>query len=648
MTEAQQQPITVERMLDLATLSDIQLSPDGTIAAFVRGRAYTEAGTSAPTSIVVVTIDDGLMRPYSPPDAHERMPRWSPDGKTLAILSDRPDREGMGEASGVSTRVYLLSRDGSSARPLSAAKGEVQDMVWAPDGSRLILLMTEPHPENLGSAPDVVEVEKHPRYARLWSLDIGGDEVAPLTPAGLQVWEFGLSHDGRDAAVVVSDAPYEWSWYQSRLAMASLDTGRVTTIYTSPRQLAHPRVSPDGTAVSIVACTWSDRGVIGGDVLVVPVQGGEAHNLTAGRPVSISCAEWESGGVTLLCCGYTDGEIAFWRLDRAGDHSLLWQGESTFVEQFQPRFSRSGDVIAVLREDISHPIDLWLARLSAHTVEEWRQLTQLHGAIDEWDLGPVRTVRWTAADHTPIQGLLALPPGERDRTTLPLVTLVHGGPAFLQPHAFFLDIVRWARMLAARGIAVLLPNPRGSTGWGTSFTEANLGDMGGADFTDIMSGVDHVIGLGVADPDRLGIGGFSYGGFMAAWAVTQTARFKAAVMFAGISDWQSFHGVGPVSTWDAIALGSLGHPANPYDPSGPHVRFSPLTHVERATTPTLIINGEGDMFAGQGYQFFRALKDRGVEVEMVIYSGEGHNVIDRAHQIDMGSRVTEWFATHLR
>jgi len=400
--------------------------------------------------------------------------------------------------------------------------------------------------------------------------------------------------------------------------------------------------------VSVVACTWSDRGVVGGDVFVVPVQGGEAHNLTAGLPMSVSWTEWEPAGGTLLCCGYTDGEIAFWRLGSTGDPALLWRGESTFIEHFQPRFSRSGDAIAVLREDTSHPVDVWLARLTADAVGTWRQVTRMHHGVGDWALGPVRTMRWTAADDTPIHGLLALPPGDHDDARMPLVTLVHGGPAFLQPHAFFLDIVRWARLLTARGFAVLLPNPRGSTGWGASFTEANLGDMGGADFTDIMAGVDHVIGVGVADPERLGIGGFSYGGFMAAWAVTQTERFKAAVMFAGISDWQSFHGVGPVSTWDAIAFGSLGHPANPYDRSGPHARFSPLTHVERATTPTLIINGEGDMFAGQGYQFFRALKDRGVEVEMIVYPREGHNILERAHQIDMGSRVAGWFATYLR
>ncbi len=649
MTRTQAQPITVERMLDLATASDVQLSPDGTLAAFVHTQASGEIGAPLMSSLVAVAAD-GSMRSYSPPGVHERMPRWSPDGAALAVLSNRPAV--LGDAVAERTFVWVLTREGDSARRLTAPQGEVRDMAWTPGGSALILLMTEPGLEtsgaDAGAASDVVEVEKHPAYTRLWRLDLDGGDPDPLTPPGLQVWEFGLSPDGRSAAVVVSDVPFEWSWYQTRLAIASFDAGEATTLYTTPRQLAHPRISPDGAVVSVVSCTWSDRGVVGGDLLVVPVEGGEARNLTADLLVSISWTAWELDGATMLCCGYTDGEIAFWRLGRDGAPALLWTSEGAFVEHVQPRFSRAGDVVAVLREDTSHPVDLWLARVTVDAVDEWRQVTHLHEGVDAWDLGPVRTVHWRAADDTPIQGLLALPSDWTDRAPLPLVTLVHGGPAFLQPHAFLLDIVHWARMLTAHGFVVLLPNPRGSTGWGTSFTEASLGDMGGADFTDVLAGVDHLVALGVADPERLGIGGFSYGGFMAAWAVTQTDRFKASVMYAGIADWQSFHGVAAVSTWDAIALGALGHPANPYDPSGPHVRFSPLTHVERASTPTLIINGEGDMFASQGYQFFRALKDLRVAVEMLVYPGEGHHVQGRTHQIDMGARIVAWFTAHLR
>jgi len=652
MTETAPRSMTLDDVLRIRTASDVQLSPDGALAVFVLGQAYVEKETPPSTTSMAVTIDDGTMQAFSPGNVIDRLLRWSPDGQTLAVLSRRPDEVESGVPPRASEQIYLLSRQGDGARRLTAVCGEIQDMAWRPDGSKLILLMTDSGPERESlrqeEEQDALELERHPRFARLWSVDVINGELDALTPADMHIWEFGLSPDGRQAALIASDAPFEWSWYQARLAVSMLGTSEVSTLYTTPRQLAHPRFSPDGTEVSIISCTWSDRGVIGGDVLVVPTGQADVRTLTAAQPFSVAWTEWEADGKALLGCGYADGEIALWRLRvTTGQVTTLWRGPCTFTPQIQPRFSRSGNRIAVLREDTDRPVDLWVAQLDGDSVGDWRQVTRLHPETEEWALGPVQTQHWMAADGTSIQGLLALPAGYRDGMRLPIITLVHGGPGFLQPYAFLLDIVRWCRPLTARGYAVLLPNPRGSTGWGTAFTEANLGDMGGEDYRDIMAGIDHIIQIGVGDADRLGIGGFSYGGFMAAWAVTQTNRFKASVMFAGISDWRSFHGIGPVPTWDALAYGSLGQPADPYDAAGPYTRFSPIMHVDRAHTPTLIVNGEGDMFASQGYQFFRGLKDRGVEVDMIVYPREGHAVVERLHQQDMIRRIADWYARHL-
>ncbi len=650
MTETIRRAITPNDVLRIRSANDLQLSPDGTVATFVLSQAYIEKETPLVTTSMVVTIADGTMRTSSPDNRADRLLRWSPDGATLAVLSRRPDEEESGGPS-ASEQIYLMSRSGDDGRRLTALRGEIQDMAWLPDGSKLILLMIDSGPEQetlrQEEEQDAIEVEQHPCFARLWSVDVINGELVPLTPADMHIWEFGLSPDGRQAALIASDTSFEWSWYQARLALSMLGTPEVRAIYTASRQLAHPRFSPDGTMLSVISCTWSDRGVIGGDVLVIPTDQDDVRTLTAEQPFSVAWTEWDADGKSLLGCGYVDGEIALWRLSVTGQVATLWRGQCTFTPQIQPCFSRSGNRIAVLREDTNRPVDLWVGQLDGNSVGGWRQVTRLHPETEEWALGPVQTLRWTAADGTSIQGLLALPASYRDGTRLPVITLVHGGPGFLQPYAFLLDIVRWCRPLTARGCAVLLPNPRGSMGWGTAFTEANLGDMGGEDYGDIMAGIDHVIQIGVGDTDRLGIGGFSYGGFMAAWVVTQTNRFKAAVMFAGISDWRSFHGIGPVPTWDAVAHGPLGQPADPYDAAGPYTRFSPITHVGQARTPTLIINGEGDMFASQGYQFFRGLKDRGVEVEMIVYPREGHAIMERLHQQDMIRRITDWYARHL-
>jgi dipeptidyl aminopeptidase/acylaminoacyl peptidase len=197
--------------------------------------------------------------------------------------------------------------------------------------------------------------------------------------------------------------------------------------------------------------------------------------------------------------------------------------------------------------------------------------------------------------------------------------------------------------MAANGFAILLPNPRGSYGRGLRFAEANVGDMGGGDFSDILAGVDHCLAMGIFDPKRVYIMGGSYGGFMTAWAVTQTDRFRAAIMQWGISNWLSFHGTSDVSLWD-----SGQYRSDPYGPDSLQHRFSPITHVKQVKTPTLIVNGGDDTACppSQSHEFFRALKERGVETELVIYPGEGHGLTQRAHVLDALNRYLDWFKKH--
>jgi dipeptidyl aminopeptidase/acylaminoacyl peptidase len=222
---------------------------------------------------------------------------------------------------------------------------------------------------------------------------------------------------------------------------------------------------------------------------------------------------------------------------------------------------------------------------------------------------------------------------------VPLITWVHGGPAWLYTHTSYVTS-RGLQMFAGAGYAVFLPNPRGSAGWGVEFLELNIGDFGGKDYEDIISGIDALVGQGIADPERLGIGGWSYGGFMTAWAITQTSRFKAAMAGAAIINWRSFHGAAHIGLWDRVSLR-----ANPYEPGNVYDTHSPITFVSQVSTPTLILHGENDRIVpvDQGYELFRALKDHGVPVEMAIYPREGHGISERPHQLDRMRRWLEWF-----
>ncbi len=383
----------------------------------------------------------------------------------------------------------------------------------------------------------------------------------------------------------------------------------------------------------------------GGDLHVVRATGGGARNLTAGITCSVNTAAWAPDGQALLYDAYDDNEVSVGIVDPGADGGgrprRLWRGPYSLGFDGL-NVARDGAAFAVVRSAAREPHEVWLGRARDGAVD-WRQLSQLQPVGREASAAEYEDVRWTGPDGLAIGGLLMRPPGIDGPA--PLVTIVHGGPTAMTSHGFALrGLAALAPLLAARGIAVFMPNYRGSNGRGVAFAEANRGDMGGGDFADIMAGVEHLVQGGVADPGRLGIGGWSYGGFMTMWAVTQTGRFKAAVAGAGIANWLSFHGASILHAWDRIF-----YDADPYDPDGPYARRSPVLWSAAARNPTLILHGEADrdVPADQSREFFRALRDRGVETRLVIYPGAGHGPHEPRHVRDGLERGLAWFVDRL-
>jgi dipeptidyl aminopeptidase/acylaminoacyl peptidase len=655
-------------MADFVHLSDLQISPDGELVAFVAGDYFKVDSASAKRQVWAVPASGGEPRRLSGGPRTDDTPRWSPDGRRLAFLSDRlVDGQ---------PQIYLLDRFGSSAgaglsgeaRQLTNLQGAISELEWSPDGTQLACLLTDPETEQekrrKQAKDDAIEVERNHKWRRVWTVDVSSGATRQMTSGDAQIWEFGWAPDGGFALLVGSE-PYEWSWFVAKLARVGADGGVPQTIYSvAEKQFASPRVSPDGALVAFLSCIWSDRGINGGDVFVMPLAGGEPRNLTAGYRGSIWWIQWIADGAALDYIAYEDGEAAIGRIDLAtGARSTCWKGAAAFGESASSRYiARDTGAIAVLREDAERPLDVWLARPTtdgrrptsdkasaasgrASVADlEWNQLTRFHPQLCELALGQTRVLRWHGSDGMAIQGLLILPVGYQEGQRVPLITWVHGGPAWLYTHSFYGAGRYPQQMYAGAGYAVLLANPRGSAGWGVAFTEANIGDFGGCDYEDIIAGVDHVIALGIADLDRLAIGGWSYGGFMTAWAVTQTNRFKAAMMGAGICNWRSFHGVAEIGTWDQIS-----YRASPYEQGGRYDRFSAIHYVDRVVTPTLIVHGTEDIIVpvSQSYEFFRALKDHGVPTELVVYPREPHGFRERGHNIDRFRRFLAWFQRYL-
>ncbi len=415
-------------------------------------------------------------------------------------------------------QVHLLPRAGGEARQLSHLEGEIQSgrsldpLAWFPDGSRIAVIMAEPKDADARAreerGDDRIVFEEEPRFWRLWSVDARSGEAVAISPAGLQVWEFALSPDGRRVAAVVSDQPYEWDWYAARLAVFDIGGSEARTIHQSWRQVAKPAWSPDGATIAFLTSNWSDRGIDIGQAMVVPIAGGEAQPVGADDGVSDASVAFRSNR-ELITATNVHGGSGVSRIDLAGGtRTWLWTAQA-LAPTISRAIRRDGvELFATVLEDVDHPPEVHVGDLRDGRLA-WRRLTNIHADQGDVVRGETREVRWTAPDGVDMQGLLLLPPGA-GTGPIPLVTLVHGGPT--GAIRFEYQPGRWSRVLADAGLAVFLPNYRGSTGWGLQFAEANIGDMGGADYADIMSGIDQLVADHIADPDRLGIAGWSYGG----------------------------------------------------------------------------------------------------------------------------------------
>ena len=645
---------TPEVALAHPVVADAALSPDGELIAFTVAASARPSGPDrpafAPSAIHAVPAAGGETRRLTF-GRSDSTPRWSPDGRWLAFLSDR-EKDGL-------RQVHLLPRDGGEAQQLTHVTGAIpiaggrslDPLAWFPDGRRLAFLMADaPDEEQTAreqAGDDAIVFEERPRFARLWAADIATGKLEAISPANLQIWEFTLSGDGTRVGAIASDLPYEWDWYQARVVAFDVGGAELGTLHRSWRQVAKPRWSADGRTLAFLTSNLSDRGIDAGEVRVVRDDGrdhdegdalplGDADGVTDinagflpdGRLLTVSNVHGGSG-VSVI-----DPETGARSWLSSDEHSTNAVSRATLLD---------GSVrFAAIIDDLDHPPEVHVGETVGDTIA-WRRLTMLHAPWRDVEIGESREVRWTGDDALPMQGYLHLPPGH-DGGALPLVTVVHGGPTGCVRFEYEYG-ARWIRVLADAGLAVFVPNYRGSTGWGLAFAEANIGDMGGADFRDIIRGIDHLVAQGIADPERLGIAGWSYGGFMTAWAIGQTQRFKAAMAGASIVDWRSFHGRSYLHTWDRLHYGG----SDPYDPASHHTRFSPLTHIRNATTPTLILHGEQDwdVPVEQAYILHRALRDLGVEAQLVVYPREPHGLTEYAHRLDMLTRLRDWFVDRL-
>jgi len=538
------------------------------------------------------------------------------------------------------------------AEPVLSATlaGSAESVGWSGGGDRLLVLAADPGCYGLDwsaravlgvpGGPNAAEIRPGSARRRLYEIDLASGGVSEVGPPGMSVWEF----DGDPDDVVIalaSDDPSTAGWYRSVGARLDLAGHAARALYRPIWSLEGLTLSPDGRRAAVIEGYSSDPGLLSGSVRIVDIVDGTTVDPWPGLQ-TVGRVGWiDDGSLWYARCDGTGTACGRIRMD--GTVEERWSGDAFIGDEVtKPGCAIAGGGSVVWTTHQAHGRPPELARFDEDR-GDWTRFTSFNDQVIADTVFPdVRTIRWPAADGLEIEGLLMTPAGVDG--PLPLLALVHGGPTW-NWGAFFSDSEPNAVLLASAGYACLLPNPRGSIGRGHAFAQAVIGDSGGMDFQDVMAGVDACIAMGVADPDRLGISGLSYGGYMAGWAVTQTDRFRAAVAMSVVSDYVSFHLTSEVWMYDEMILEGAWN-----DPTSQYVERSPVTHAHRCRTPTLVIQGAEDRCTpiGQGWELANAIGATGTEVELVVYPREGHVPMERAHALDAIRRTQAWFDRHLR
>lgn len=648
--------LTAELISSTWEPGEVRISPDGTRVAWVAA-PHGQASKDAESGIWVAPVDGSAPARRLTRGGADASPRWSPDGTRLAFLSDRAERGTAG--------LYVIDPAGGEAEPVVVRKRAVTALAWSPDSARIAFLapdQPDDEDERREKERDDAEVfgERVPRN-RLFTVavpvDATGTAAEPvLLPVGdLHPTDLAWSPDRSRIALVARPTP--------ELDLSTRAAVHLVAVAADGGAPALGRTSGDGVdgVVEVAATPWADGVAWTADGATLVVMGKQAGSLQSSATVwSLPAAA--GGGATVLgplleepVCALgvrapaAGGPLPVvvsiaegietrleWRGD-GGRSEVLWEPTGE-VFDFDVAVTDDGPVIAAIAAVDSGPTEVW-----AGAAGSMRQLSDHHAAWAGITFGAVEELVTLTADGLELHSVVVLPV-DAGAGPHPTVVLPHGGPYWRMARNLHCAWHDWSQQLAIAGYAVVLPNFRGGSGHGNAFSTAVNGNPG-VEFDDVEAVIQTAVDAGITDPARLGVGGWSNGGFLTAWAVTHTDRFSAAVMGAGVSSWPAMSMTSDVPTFTGDVAGGSPWSADP----GRSVEHSPITHADRVVTPLLMIHGKEDVRVplNQSIGMQRALRDAKTPVELVVYPREPHGIGERRHQVDLMNRVLAWFGTHL-
>jgi dipeptidyl aminopeptidase/acylaminoacyl peptidase len=630
-----------ELQIKIKAVGTPRVSPDSKRVAYtISEAAMTSDRSEYVTQIWLATTDGKQNTQLTFGEKSSSNPRWSPDGNWIAFTSNRKDNK---------NNLYLLSVNGGEAEALTEVKSSVTNFAWSPDGKSIAFTMADPKSEeeekNDKGKNDFRWVDENLKMSRLYVLPINKDangkrEPRKLTNDNYNVDSFDWSPDGSRIAFAFSKTPVANDWTTSDVSIVEVANSKVKTLVNTPAAESAPIYSPDGNSIAITVSDNPPRWAQSEVIQVLPANGGQAKTLAVSFDAQPGIAGWSPDSKRIYFSEPKATLTQIYSIDVAANR--IDEVKSAPAAYTVVELNRSGNTFGLIRHTPDSPAEVYVASVSDFTP---KQISHANADLKIPAVGRTEVIRWKSKDGRDVEGLLTYPVGYQSGQRVPLILNVHGGPAGVFQQTFIGGRgVYPLATFASRGYALLRVNPRGSSGYGAEFRRANTKDWGFGDYQDLMTGVDKVIEMGVADPDRLGVMGWSYGGYMTSWIVTQTKRFKAASAGAPVTNLMSFNGTSDIPGFIPDYMGGQA-----WEVMDAYQKHSPMFNVKGITTPTMIQQGDADIRVpiSQGYEFYNALKAQGVPTRMLVLPRQPHGPTEPKMQLAAMKANLEWFEKYL-
>jgi len=628
--------MSVDDIMAIRNVSDACLSPDGNRVLYVVSAPDLKRNLYD-SDIYLVSEKGGNPVRLTTGPGRDDHPRWSSDGSLIAFISDRNG----------SPQIFTIDPSGGEAVQLTTLASGVGTFSWSPDDRWLSLLQPDGRgEETMEQGKDIIRPGDDPPRIHIRLVNVSDGSIQRLTSGDYSVESLDWSPDSTQIVFSARPSSRVPDLFNSDLSLIDIASGKVQGLVDRPGPDTTPRWSPDGRRIAFVSTNGRMEWIANWTICTISAEGGTVHELTGDFDEFITSCTWSADSRMLYFQANQGLTIELFATDsKSGEVERISDGDRVY-SGFS--FSRDTRKAAFLASDPTLPSEVFISTTSDFSP---KRLTDTNPELHDILLGEMERISWISRDGLRIEGILLKPANYRENSQYPMLTYVHGGPSGKFGYSFSPQIgdpiqgeTYPLQVLAGKGFAVFMPNPRGSYGYGEKFRMANVRDWGGGDFKDIMTGIDALIDRGIADPDRLGIMGRSYGGYMTAWAITQTDRFKAASLGAAMCNLISFYGQTDIPGFMEYYFGG-----DIWDARELYLERSPMMFARRVTTPTLITQGEKDARVPlpQAWEFYHALKKVGVDLDFVIFPRQGHMIQEPRLQREMMNINLSWFCDHL-